>query len=96
MGMKIRLDSFEIPADEFDNFCLKNRLGRKTARAIIKDMMEQRVLSYSRNIEMLSSDVDKQIHLNESAWALRHSPRKGMTEKEIKETQYKMFKGEKR
>tara|TARA_X000001382_G_scaffold127258_1_gene114865 strand:+ start:360 stop:647 length:288 start_codon:yes stop_codon:yes gene_type:complete len=94
--VKMRLSTFEISDNEFDKYCRENRVGRNTARIAIRKMLEDRAYGYCRNLNKLSDDINREMHNNESAWALRNSPRKVSTEKEIKETQYKMFKGEKR
>jgi len=93
--IKIRLGTFEISDKEFDEYCMVNRVGRNTARRAIKKMLEDRVHRYTRDLTMLSEEINSEMHESERAWALRYSKRT-MSEKEIREQQYKMFKGEKR
>ena len=90
--VKLRItETFEIPQDEFDKYCKEHRVGIKTAKVGIRNMLEERVWGYVRNLEGLSYAINKQMHAEESAWAMRDEQRK-LTEAEIRETQYKLFK----
>ena len=90
--VKLRVNkTFEIPQKDFDKYCKKHRVGIKTAKIGIRNMLEERVWAYVRNLEGLSDVINKQMHLEESAWAMRNAPARKLTESETREVQYKLF-----
>ena len=86
--MKINI-TFQIPDDEFDKYCRENKIGKSTAKIGIRNLLEEKIWRYIRNLDSLVDDYHRRLQIEESGWATGNP--KPISERDLKVKQYKLF-----